>query len=259
VSTKDGHEYERVEYTPYGELWIEQRSEHMDQDGKTPFRFTGKELDAETGFYYYGARYLNPKTSIWISADPAVGDYIPKAPVDDEAKKHNENLPGMGGVFNYVNFHVYHYAGNNPIRYIDPDGREGKINLLKEFFDIFSIDIKIGIGLDLSIVSDLNFDLYSLQGTLSTDGLTDTITRGIGMWIIGVEQTAPKIEGMADMDSFSRFGKLEGNIGFFRFGEDGSDFVFSFGGQALVGFKFNISGNEIIDFIIKMGDTTHNE
>lgn len=25
------------------------------------------------------------------------------APIDDEAKKHNENLPGMGGVFNVVN------------------------------------------------------------------------------------------------------------------------------------------------------------
>jgi hypothetical protein len=28
----------------------------------------------------------------------------------------------MGGVFNYVNFHVYHYAGNNPVKYVDPDG-----------------------------------------------------------------------------------------------------------------------------------------
>jgi RHS repeat-associated protein len=129
VSTKDGHEYERVEYTPYGELWIEQRAEGMGQDGGTPFRFTGKDLDAETGFYYYGARYLNPKTGIWISADPAMGDYIPKAPVDEEARKRNGNLPGMGGVFNYVNMHVYHYAGNNPIKYIDPDGRD--INPIK--------------------------------------------------------------------------------------------------------------------------------
>ena len=76
----------------------------------------------ETGLYYYGARYLDPKYSRWLSGDPALGDYIPKDPIDDEAKKHNENLPGMGGVFNVVNLHLYHYAGNNPVKYTDPDG-----------------------------------------------------------------------------------------------------------------------------------------
>jgi hypothetical protein len=52
-----------------------------------------------------------------------MGDYIPQAPINDEARKHNENLPGMGGVYNYVNLHVYHYAGNNPVKLTDPDGR----------------------------------------------------------------------------------------------------------------------------------------
>ena len=116
-----GKQYEHIEYTPYGELWIEEVAAGLD---KLPFRFTGKEMDEETGLYYYGARYLDPKYSRWLSGDPALSDYIPKAPIDDEAKKHNENLPGMGGVFNVVNLHLYHYAGNNPVKYTDPDGRE---------------------------------------------------------------------------------------------------------------------------------------
>jgi hypothetical protein len=51
-----------------------------------------------------------------------MGEYIPGAPVNDETRRRNGNLPGMGGVFNYVNLHVYHYAGNNPVKYTDPDG-----------------------------------------------------------------------------------------------------------------------------------------
>jgi RHS repeat-associated protein len=120
VTNEGGRQYERIEYTPYGETWIEHRYE--EEGGSLPYRFTGKELDAETGFYYYGARYLDPKTSRWINADPALGDYIPGAPVNDEARKRNQSLPGQGGVFNYVNLHVYHYAGNNPVKYVDPDG-----------------------------------------------------------------------------------------------------------------------------------------
>jgi len=83
---------------------------------------TGKELDPETGLYYFGARYLDPKTSRWMSGDPAVGEYIPVAPANEEARKRNGSLPGQGGVFNYVNLHVYHYAGNNPVKLVDPDG-----------------------------------------------------------------------------------------------------------------------------------------
>jgi hypothetical protein len=52
-----------------------------------------------------------------------MGEYIPSAPVNDEARKRNGNLPGMGGVFNHVNLHVYHYAGNNPVKYEDPNGK----------------------------------------------------------------------------------------------------------------------------------------
>lgn len=124
VTNQDGEVYQRIEYTPYGETWIDMRT-NITALYDVPYRFTAKELDKETGLYYYGARYLDPKYSRWISADPAMntGEYFPVAPVDDNAKRHNQNLPGMGGVFNHINCNLYHYAGNNPVRYIDPDGR----------------------------------------------------------------------------------------------------------------------------------------
>ncbi len=121
VSDYAGKEYERIEYTPYGELWIEKVRNGFEA---LPLRFTGKEMDSETGLYYYGARYLDPKYSRWLSTDPALGDYIPGAPINDEVRKQNQNLPGMGGVFNTINASLYHYAGNNPVRYTDPDGRD---------------------------------------------------------------------------------------------------------------------------------------
>jgi RHS repeat-associated protein len=119
VTDYQGKEYQRVEYTPFGESWIDKRSDGAEN---LPYKFTGKERDTETGLYYYGARYYNPSSSTWLSPDPALGDYIPVAPVDESALRHNENLPGLGGVFNPVNLAVYHYAGNNPVRYTDPDG-----------------------------------------------------------------------------------------------------------------------------------------
>jgi RHS repeat-associated protein len=113
VSGSTGQVYEHIEYTPYGETWVEQEPT-VDQ---TPFRFTGHEADEETGLIYFGARYLNPQTGMWLSADPAMGEYVP------QAGKGADGLPGMGGVFNSVNFHAFAYAGNNPVKYIDPDGR----------------------------------------------------------------------------------------------------------------------------------------
>ena len=120
ISDYNGKEYQRIEYTPYGETWVEKTSNTGNEF--LPYKFTGKEIDEETGLYYYGARYLDPKYSLWISADPALGDYIPgvgKATANDIGK-----LPGMGGAFNHINFNLYHYAGNNPVKYTDPTGMD---------------------------------------------------------------------------------------------------------------------------------------
>ena len=48
-------------YLPYGELLVDEHSSSED----LPYKFNGKEMDAETGLYYYGARYMNPVASLW--------------------------------------------------------------------------------------------------------------------------------------------------------------------------------------------------
>ena len=75
--------------------------------------FTGKEIDEETGLYYYGARYLDSKYSRWISIDPALGKYTSK-----------DYKGTSGGIYNSINLNLYNYGNNNPIKYKDLDGNE---------------------------------------------------------------------------------------------------------------------------------------
>jgi RHS repeat-associated protein len=100
-----GRVYQHLEYFPFGETWIEEVSDRW----RVPYLFTAKELDRETGLYYFGARYYDPRTSVWQSADPALGDYL-----DGHFN---------GGVFRSGNLGLYGYAGNNPLKYVDPDGQ----------------------------------------------------------------------------------------------------------------------------------------
>ena len=94
------------------------------------------QLNAPQGNIYMGARYLDPKYSRWISTDPALGEYIPAA--GKANAKDMANLPGMGGIFNHTNAGLFHYAGNCPVRYIDPDGR-----FWDTVWDLYSLGVGI--------------------------------------------------------------------------------------------------------------------
>lgn len=96
---------EHMEYTPWGESWMEQTSTFLLPN----FKFTGKELDA-SGLYYFGARYYEPQISAWLSADPILNKYI-------------SGKGSQGGVYNSINLNSYNYAHQNPVSKIDPNGK----------------------------------------------------------------------------------------------------------------------------------------
>ncbi|WP_426480567.1 RHS repeat-associated core domain-containing protein [Chryseobacterium sp. R2ACT005] len=93
---------------------LEQRTGVYDN----PYKFNAKELDRETGLYYYGARYYNPRASIWYGVDP-LAVYNPAMETEFYGEgQHN------GGVFYCGNLNPYIYTYQNPIKYVDPNGKQ---------------------------------------------------------------------------------------------------------------------------------------
>ena len=97
ITNLEGEVVQHIEYVPFGEVFIEERNNVWN----TPYLFNAKEFDEETGMYYYGARYYEPKLSVWMSTD------------SEELK-----FPNIG---------TYTYAANNPIKFIDADGKSARV------------------------------------------------------------------------------------------------------------------------------------
>ncbi|SFJ20247.1 RHS repeat-associated core domain-containing protein [Myroides guanonis] len=88
-----GKPVQYYEYLPFGEIMVQQSTNNIFEN---VYKFNGKELDEQTGYYYYGARYYDPGASIFLSVDPLA-----------------EKMP---------NYNPYVYTFNNPINLTDPTG-----------------------------------------------------------------------------------------------------------------------------------------
>lgn len=110
---------ERKSHAVFLESW--ERSSFVEEhrsSNNSPYKLNGKELDEETGWYYYGARYYDPRISIWLSVDPLANvDYL----MNNEAFINGEH---NGGIYNSFNHNSYSYTYQNPVLYIDPNGKQ---------------------------------------------------------------------------------------------------------------------------------------
>lgn len=113
VTEVDGSVFEHLEYFPGGETWVQEKVNLND----VPFEFSGKQFDSESGFVYFGARYYNPRTGIFVSVDPALVHRLEQLP-EDPAK--SVGLDTFAPSF----LNLYDYADNRPLSEIDRDGRQ---------------------------------------------------------------------------------------------------------------------------------------
>ena len=100
----------RHDYLPFGEELTTQgvrSTQHGYIGDSTRQRFTSKERDTETGLDYFGARYYSSVQGRFTSVDPLF--YTATRPADPQQ------------------FNLYAYVRNNPLKLVDPDGKDGKV------------------------------------------------------------------------------------------------------------------------------------
>jgi RHS repeat-associated protein len=92
----NGTVLQTMNYYPFGAQFCDGSAASGDVQ---PYKYNGKELDKMHGLntYDYGARQYNPITARWDRPDPLAEKYYPYSP--------------------------YVYCANNPMKFVDPDGR----------------------------------------------------------------------------------------------------------------------------------------
>ncbi|GGD34433.1 hypothetical protein GCM10011335_41890 [Aureimonas glaciei] len=135
----------RREYSPYGlELTADGLAE-TGRPGAAPLSvFHGKELDRVTNFSSFGARSYSRDLGIWLSPDPLMTGYI----------GNPSGLTALG----VRTMNAYAFAGHNPIRASDSDGRV--------------IDTILDVGFVAYDIGALAYDEYKTGGANRSENLT---------------------------------------------------------------------------------------
>ena len=170
VTDADGNIAQHIEYIPYGEVFVEERNNSF----STNYLFNAKELDNETGLYYYGARYLDPTGAMWLSVDPVF---------------HAGTSP-------------YAYCLGNPVKMVDPDGRvecddNGNVNVV---YDINRVNALLQQRLnDPTISADMKTSYRTGISNVNDDGvnmnLPPTCTYNGVIYQVGIARTDSRDDG----------------------------------------------------------------
>ena len=122
VADANGTVEESNQYYPFGLMYANANSNIQ------PYKYNGKELDTKNGlnWYDYGARHYDAALGRWHVVDPLAEKYYSSSP--------------------------FVYCNNNPIRFIDPNGKDG-----------WDIVVGYGIGFVTNVIPGTGFlrDTYT--------------------------------------------------------------------------------------------------
>lgn len=130
------------EFYPYGSTSYQSVNRNIKAAAKR-YRFTGKELDEESGLYFHGARYYATWVGRWASADPA-------------------------GLIDGLNLFVM--ARNSPVRFHDPTGKSGEETSVVRPLVEGALNQK-----GLNYAREVSFDVLNKAGKTITSGRFDLV------------------------------------------------------------------------------------
>ena len=107
MTNADGAIVWNAEYKPFGEIYQEYAAPGFENNRM----FVSKEMDVESGLYYFGARYMEARIGRFISPDPV-------GPVFTQTGQANSPMLETPQMLN-----SYAYAINNPYKYLDSHGK----------------------------------------------------------------------------------------------------------------------------------------
>jgi RHS repeat-associated protein len=163
ITNSSGSQVELLDYYPFGSTRLDEKSGSFE----TSHKYTGKELDADTGLYYYGARYYNASVGRFVSQDPAyllIGDKERfKDKYDRTLSMHLSDPQSLNS---------YSYVNNNPLKYTDPDGEIVPLVALAAAYAAFE-------------VSSTAYDGYVAVSTLLNKNASNT-DKGLAVGAFGL-------------------------------------------------------------------------
>ncbi|WP_294745647.1 RHS repeat-associated core domain-containing protein [uncultured Prevotella sp.] len=181
IVDKNGQICQKTDYYPYGTPIL--FDPFTINDTSHPYKYNGKELDMMHGLntYDYGARQYNSALPLWDRVDPLAEKYYHVSP--------------------------YAYCANDPVNYVDLDGRDGMISIFGNSITIGANIYLYGNGATKPVLKQMQKDINNVwkkNYSIEHNGKTFIVSFDINLFLYGGEEKSNPLIIPDSWNPFSR-------------------------------------------------------